>query len=106
MRLLTWHGVTNSLGLAETENILNVKLNELYKNRDQLALKVIDYWKQHPEDVRKENMDLFQRLPKEEQALRERISHPQTYNMNTYTQFSDKAQPGIAGTKKGSGYAG
>ena len=65
-------------------------MNELYRERDQLALKVVDYWKQHPEDVRNENKYLLGRLQKEEQILRERISRPQSYNIDTYTSLIDK----------------
>jgi hypothetical protein len=70
---------------------VTIKLNKLYQERDQIALEVIDYWKEHPEDVRKENIDLYRKLPKEEQALRERISYPQRYSIDTYKPFADKA---------------
>lgn len=88
----------NTIGVSSSEEVdknYNTKLNELYGKRDQLALKVIDYWKQHPEEVSKgdqtvNNQNIFQRLQKEEQALRERVAHPQIYDITTYTSLVEK----------------
>jgi len=80
-------------GHAVNTNLLEevkIKLNKLYRERDHLALKLVDYWRQHPEDVRNENKYLLGRLQKEEQVIRERISHPQSYNIDVYTSLIDK----------------